>query len=187
MFVPAGANVEEDTLTGNTPLHVAVAVLIVLKNGTSVNKQNVAGETPLNCCCAAFMARRGGTAGVVDLLLLRQGADEKVIADNGLIATGVVGSLFERQETLEETKRVKTNLANAPADRAWHRRGFLVLCLAHCLSGRVELGQGRNHTHATGIAKKVHSGAAPSRAEVDRVRVASMLNGTDLKKIVGFL
>ena len=68
-------------------------------------------------------------------------------------------------------------LTNAPADRAWRRRGFLVLCRAHYPGGRVQLGHWSVHDHDNGIAKRTRSRAGPSRAEAEWAGVASMLMG----------
>lgn len=101
----------------------------------------------------------------------------------------------------EDVERVRGLLANAPADRAWRRRGFLVLCRAYYPTGRVRLGCKSSHT-GVGIAKRTRSSRTEkSRAGADWAGVASMLmrvgpdpvsrmgDGADIifETIVGFL
>ena len=44
----------------------------------------------------------------------------------------MIGLAVEEEDHLvEDVERVRELLANAPADRAWRRRGYLVLCRAH--------------------------------------------------------
>ena len=68
-------------------------------------------------------------------LLLRLGADETITGEEGKTPADVIGEWFDEYEDgdplVEEIKRVRRLLANAPADRAWRRRGYLVLCRAH--------------------------------------------------------
>lgn len=74
-------------------------------------------------------------------------------------------------------------LANAPADKAWRRRCFLVLCRARYPSGRVLLRQVGYHM----IAKRTRSRSEVSRAEVEWAGGASMLMGagTDVISLMG--
>ncbi|CAM9383207.1 unnamed protein product [Pylaiella littoralis] len=205
LLVEAGAQVGAKTKTsGDTPLHLAAvtssleAALVLLKHGASVSTLNNRGEAPLHA--AASKAGRIGTAEVVDILL-RRGADEKLTNSNGKTAGDVVGLALEDDISLaEDVERVRKLLANAPVDRAWRRRGFLVMCRAHFPGGRVQLGQGNDHAHAF-MVKRRRSDVNRSRAEVDWAGVASMLmgmgadpislmgDGADLifETIVGFL
>ena len=65
--------------------------------------------------------------------LLRVGADETIVGENGLKASDLIGAAVEEERRLaEDFERVRKLLANVPADRAWRRRGYLVLfCHAH--------------------------------------------------------
>lgn len=60
-------------------------------------------------------------------LLLRTGADETVVDDQGVAPIGRVGRLGLSRNA----DRVRRLLANAAADRAWRRRGYLAMCRAH--------------------------------------------------------
>lgn len=157
---------------------------------------------------AAARAGTLGTSEAVDILL-RRGADETAVDNDHRTPAYLIGSrLGEAQGSLaEDFERVRELLANAPADRAWRRRGFLVLCRAHYSGGRVRLGcktGGKTTSGGEIVAKRTRSGcrrAEQSRAEADWAGVASMLmgigsdpvslmgDGADiiLEAIVGFL
>ncbi|CAM9113579.1 unnamed protein product [Pylaiella littoralis] len=180
--------------TGDTPLHVAathgklIAVLALLQHGEDVSNQNTARLTPWHL--AAAQAGTLGTAEVVDVLL-RRGADENSINSNGQTAADMIGSRVSEQASVaKDVESVRVLLKNAPADRAWRRRGFLVLCRAHFLGGRVQLRQARSHAHA-GTAKRTCDRAEASRAEVEWAGVASMLvqDGANIifEAVVGYL
>ena len=182
VLVGAGADVEAQ-FNGNrkTPLFLAAkksnvsAVFVLLKHGASVITRNATEQTPLHG--AAAYAGRLRTAEVVDLLL-RRGADENAVDSDGQTPADLVGSEIEEEDRLaEDVERVRRLLANAPADRAWRRRCFLVLCRAYYPGGRVQLGQGSSHGHDAGIAKRTRSCPQPSRAEAEWAGVASMLMG----------
>lgn len=205
VLVEAGANIDlQETLYGDTPLHVAAssscaaAARALLEHGASIGKQNTPGDTPLH-----LATRRAGTrsADVVDLFL-RWGADENAVADDGNTPADLIGSLvLEGDDNVAENiERVRKLLVDAPADRAWRRRGFLVLCRAHYPSGRVQLEHKSTHTHA-GVVKKMCSIAQPTKAEENWAGVVRMLmmvgadpisllgDGADLifEAIVGYL
>ena len=110
-------------------------------------------------------------------ILLRWGADEKIVDRDGRKAASVVGIGAEEQDILADVLSACASylLANAPADCVWRRRRFLVLCRAHYPSGRVQLGCGSMHD--TCIAKRTRSHPRPSRAAAEWAGVASMLMG----------
>ena len=135
VLIEAGANVEARGRHGRTPLHAAAnersqgAVLALLKHGAEVNAKKNGQNTPLHD--AAFHAGRRGTAEVVDVLL-RRGADETIANADGQTPADIARGRFEDRGGLEEDfERVRMLLANAPADRAWRRRGYLAMCRAH--------------------------------------------------------
>ena len=181
VLLEAGANIEQETPIGWSPLHFAAlrcgldAATVLLKHGASVSNQDTVGQTPLHM--AVSKAGRIGTADMVDLLL-RSGADENGLNSEGQRAVDRVGSaIIEEFRVAEDVARVHKLLANAPADRAWRRRGLLVLCRARYRNGRAQLGQ-TIHTGADAVGKRSRSGAEPSRADADWAGVASMLMGT---------
>ena len=60
--------------------------------------------------------------------LLRAGADETIVDDEGRTVAEVIGRGSEEEDSLpQDAELVLELLANAPADRAWRRRGYLVL------------------------------------------------------------
>eukprot|EP00903_Cladosiphon_okamuranus_P009091 g8689.t1 len=169
LLLKAGADVDREDISGDTRLHVALpnsssaTAVALLNHGASATKQNARGHLPLHFAAAAAGLR--GSTKIVDLLL-RKGADEKAISNNGKTAADVVGGRV-RHSYQPEAEDVRKLLANAPADRAWRRRGLLVLCRAHYPSGRVQLGHGSIHAHDAGIAKRTRSHPTPSRTEAD--------------------
>ena len=190
-LVQAGADIDAaDAGEGSTPLHIAAAscrsppfVIALMHHGASVSKKDARGKSPLHAAAEAVNAGKPCTAEVVDLFL-RYGADEKAIDDEGQTAADVVETSVEGQNRrVEDVERVLALLANAPADRAWRRRCFLVLCRARYPRGRVLLRQVGYHM----IAKRTRSRSEASRAEVEWAGVASMLMGagTDVISLMG--
>ncbi|CAM9452242.1 unnamed protein product [Ectocarpus sp. 12 AP-2014] len=133
VFIEAGVDVEGRTSRGRTPFHLAAgsgsraAMLALLQLGVNVNSKDNEEFTPLHSACSF------GHHDAADLLL-RWGADETAVNSQGETVFSMV-----RQEiaiaTTEARRRplevISKLLARAPQDRAWRRRGFLVLCRAH--------------------------------------------------------
>lgn len=117
---------------GLTPLHIAAffrrnnaaRMTALLRNGADVNARDGHGQTPLHIVAAA--AAKPGSAAAVDFLL-RWGADETVTDNYGRTPDELVVD----SDVDDPTKHVQELLANARVDRAWRRRGMLVLCRAH--------------------------------------------------------
>ena len=135
VLIEAGANIEARNSDGWTPLLNASnnasldALTALCRHGAQVNAQDSYLQTPINR--AAAHAGTQGAAEMVDILL-RSGADETIVDDEGYRAANVVADNIEDEDRLaEDVERVHKLLANAPADRAWRRRGYLVLCRAH--------------------------------------------------------
>ncbi|CAM9796013.1 unnamed protein product [Laminaria digitata] len=139
-LLEAGASVARQNFgNGKTPLHLAVerlsldALHALLQHGAPVRALQ-GGEVDRRCDPPIHLATeqggRQGAAEVVDLLL-RWGADEFELDDDGNTAAEVVGAdVLEEQSLARDANRVSDLLANAPADRTWRRRGLLLLCLA---------------------------------------------------------
>eukprot|EP00903_Cladosiphon_okamuranus_P015238 g14084.t1 len=184
VLLGAGADIEAGLGEArHTPLFLVAAksgvpaVAMLLKHGASVSMRSMAGKTPLHA--AAASAGNPGTAEVVDLLL-RRGADEKLVDIDGQTPADVLGSCFQpspEASPVLDVDRVRKLLADAPADRAWRRRGYLVLCRAHYPAGRVRLGHGNIHVHDDSIVKRTRSRAGRSRTEAEWSGVARMLMG----------
>lgn len=65
-------------------------------------------------------------------LLLRSGANETSPNKYGKTAADMAAVCVDEEGQLgDDVERVHELLANAPADRAWRHRGYLVLCRAH--------------------------------------------------------
>lgn len=171
-LVEAGANVHARDDTGATPLHDAakvanqVAVLAFLKHGAEVNAKDNIECVPLHF--AAFSAGRRGTAQMVDLLL-RWGADETAGSEGGETPTDLIGEDVAEQDRLaHDFERVQKLLANAPADRAWRRRGYMVLCRAHL--DRLQMTEGGEEYDGL-------TGRTRSRAELAAAKTSTFGEG----------
>lgn len=142
VLVGAGADIQARTMSGSSALHCAAeeaspeASLALLNLGAEVNAQTDSGETALHHA-AATVGQRRDTVQVVDLLL-RWGADETIVSKQGKTAADRIRTrrLFRTEPGDDE--RARSLLTRAPADRAWRRRGLLVLCHAH--PDRLQLG-----------------------------------------------
>eukprot|EP00903_Cladosiphon_okamuranus_P016932 g15608.t1 len=152
MLVEAGAALHAQNREGCTPLHEGSrvpsheVVSALLNHGVNVNALDHQYLTPLYY--AACKAGKPGSARVVDLLL-KSGADETIVATDRRSPAHVVSlGVKIRHELPEQYEVVRTLLVNAPADRAWRRRGFPTMCRAQ--SGRLETGQEGRATHAGG-------------------------------------
>ena len=163
VLVEAGGNIEVRSRHGMKPLHSAAgqlstdALVALLKHGADVNAKSLNLLSPL--MVAATKAGTQGAAEVVDLLL-RSGADESIADEDGNVAADVMGRAVEEEHRVaEDVERVRKLLANAPTDRAWRRRGYLVLCRAH--PDRVQLRQ-EISTHV-GVAPRTRSGKKMTR------------------------
>lgn len=157
VLVEAGADMEAKDGGGCTPLHNATSqyslegVLALLKHGADIDEPNVQLRTPL-----VFAASNAGTPGAVEMvdLLLKSGADETIVDDQGRAAVDVIGWLtedYDDADVQEEIGRVHQLLTNAPADRNWRRRGYLVLCRAH--PDRVQQRQDIISTHTGAVQR----------------------------------
>lgn len=169
VLVGAGAKIEAQHRYDFTPFHCAAnrlsheALLRLLKHGAVVDARTDLLETPL--ILAATQAGIEGAAEVVESLL-RAGADETMADDQGNKATDVIGAADVEEEgstVVDDVERVRELLANAPADRAWRRRGYLLLCRAH--SDRVQLGQAIDITTRADTRRRTRSHAKLVRTE----------------------
>lgn len=127
LLVGAGADVNARNDEGNTPLmYQSVDVELVttlMGHGALPNFQNEGGKTVLHM---VMRDNRGQTMVAVVDLLLRAGADETLLDNDGNIPE----TCFE-DETLA-AKKARGLLRSAPMDRAWRRRrGLLLMCMAH--------------------------------------------------------
>ncbi|CAN0016333.1 unnamed protein product [Scytosiphon promiscuus] len=149
LLAEAGANMDDDSCVyGDTALGVAAAkggvraASALLRHGADINfkasRYDGRGQTPL--LLAAYQA--GTRATIVETVdfLLRQGADETMVDQDGKSAIDLAGTKRHGQNASHrhDVERVRTLLRNAPADRTWRRRGWLVLYRAHPERVRLE-------------------------------------------------
>lgn len=139
VLIEAGADMEIEDDDDCTPFldacsnHCHQAALALFQHGANIEARDIRGETALQI--AARQAGREGVSAIVNLLL-RCGSDETAVNRNGRTAAEIVGHHIEYAACplkKEDVDRVRELLANAPADRAWRRRGYLVLCKARLL------------------------------------------------------
>ena len=154
VLIEAGASTEARNSYNQTPLHVAAGrlnltmVRAFLKHGLDANDRCQYAQTPLHEAAVRAVSeprRRREAADVVDLLL-RSGADETLVDDDGKTAGDLANEELEENTESEDededelegdtkhevaVERVRALLANAPADKAWRRRSCWVLCRAH--------------------------------------------------------
>ena len=132
--INAGADTERKTSNSSTPLLSAAsftackAVCVLLRHGSAVNARDCEGHTALHWFC---YKRIEGLEAAVDLLL-RWGADEMTLDEDGQTAADALSEPNDEESQLsqDEIERVRLLLARAPADRGWRRRGWLVMVSA---------------------------------------------------------
>lgn len=165
-LVGAGA-VQAPSAYGSTPLHFAAtwsnaeATLALLRHGAAVSPQTIVGETPLH-----WVAEYAGFPGSSETVavLLRWGADETMEDAHGCTPGDKLGRNVDESEVVEdEIERVRALLRRAPAERAWRRRGFLVLCRAH--PDRVRRLTRQHRRRATDEAVRTAAPKTRSRAK----------------------
>ena len=157
---------------GMTPFHTAVysrnyrGILALLHKGADINVKDDDGMSPLHAVCKFSALNR--SVDVADFLL-RRGADETVRDNNGQTAEDLIEGDGSPQG------RLRRLLTNAQADRAWRRRGMLVMCRSRrdkVLGGDQERGASKFQCQASGSALasgKARSLAADGRAMLMQV------------------
>lgn len=163
-LLEAGADIEARNNFGLTPLHFTAstgsceAMLELLRHESNVHAKDNSDQQPLHWAC-----RRGKTAAAD--LLLRWGADETVADNDGRTASDEIPEVPEKgsKEYLRGLERLVMLLHSAAEDRAWRRRGFLVLCREHPDRSRL-LVESKNKTGAIGWQQD-HPGDGPSRKQ----------------------
>ena len=129
-LVEGGADIEARNRAGKTPLYISAcfgsraSVLALLRLGADANTRLGHGLTPLHGVC------RAGNLAVADLLL-RWGADETAVNKYGKTARQEIPYAQASEQHRPTLERLAKLLARAPQDRAWRRRGFIVMCRAH--------------------------------------------------------
>lgn len=149
-LVEAGANIEaemSDQTDGLVPLLFAAdkgnceAMVALLGHGADVNKRDNDGNGPLHRVCkfASNNNNNNNNRAVETLgLLLRWGADETATNNSGRTPVQSIGT------GVDPNGHLRRLLENASADRAWRRRGLLVLCRA-LYSDEARVGMGTEY------------------------------------------
>lgn len=135
LLLEAGANIEGKTIGGVTPLASASfkgnlqSMRILLQHNANVNTRSGKGATPLHMT----VDKPNCSEAAVDLLL-RSGADETIKDEDGHTPVDVLGNNSRLVPDVGE--RIRHLLKNAPRDRKWRRRGWLVMLRARMLKAR---------------------------------------------------
>ncbi len=189
-LIEAGANIEaqDPEFFHHTPLLRAAegnspnAILALLRRGARIDVRAGDGETALHLAC---YDKRGDRLEATVDVLLRWGADETALNDLDHCPGGPTPADrlkewedFDLDEcvwyaTDDEIERTRVLLSRAPADRAWRRRGWLVMLRAR-KAGQGKRWAGSNDDAAGeegGSEKKknenTQSGGGQGRATVD--------------------
>lgn len=130
-LIEAGAKIDACDAYRTTPLYTAVfhdscaAVRVLLQLGAQVDKKcQLEQLTPLHAACEQ------SNPDAADLLL-RWGADETATDDEGNTPSSKIPAIDRAaKDDRPRLERLSKLLSRAPQDRAWRRRGFLVMCRA---------------------------------------------------------
>lgn len=163
-LIEGGADTDFRSIGGFTALLLAASktgpchedILALLREGAGVNARNQADMTALHFAC-----RRSNVVALE--ILLRWGADEALISDDGRTAMDEVG--FDDCGNEADDGRIRRMLARAPADRSWRRRSWLVLCRS--CPDRVNLTSGTEPIADSGEGRIRGDGLAKA-AKTDR-------------------
>ncbi|CAB1110438.1 unnamed protein product [Ectocarpus sp. CCAP 1310/34] len=134
-LVDRGAKVDVQDLRGCTPLHIACkklkcsAIHTLLRSGADIQALDNSQYSPLHCPVCRIKHRYS----VCDLahsvnLLLRWGADDNVVNSYGKTVGEVLQGYSANLSRFRNSMLVRLLLSKAPQDKAWRRRGWLVLC-----------------------------------------------------------
>ena len=148
---------------GKTPLHLAAqngchrVIPALLHRGADPTKTSWDGETPLHAVC---VRQKAGVAAAVDLLL-RRGASESALDGDGETPAQALEHLHAPGDfcSPDELQLVRDLLANAPADRVWRRRCWLIM-----LRARAEREAVARSTDVNGVNGEAEEAGGVSKA-----------------------
>ena len=204
VLLAAGVDVDAASIAGMTPLFHAArperqvgATQALLEAGANVNVCDRGWSTALHAAC------ENSRVGAVELLL-RWGADETRTKEDGNKPFDVIGEWLgevdgavlddDDRERSADDQRIRQMLVRAPADRAWRRRGWLVLCRS--CPARVQLATDDDSSRSTKAAKVsvedsggVGDGAGDETIDLGRLveRVVGLDVDGVFRLVVGFL
>ena len=188
-----GANVGRTMEGEYTPLGLAAAkgdisaMIPLIAYGAGVNTPDCYGYTPLHVACEDCV-----DLAVVDFLL-RSGADETATDKDGKTPADLI------DESDPEAEAVRLLLARAPTDRAWRRRGWLVMLRSRTLKARAaggdggssgSSGDGGDGGAAGARSVKQRGGAGGGKERFDLSAAVEWLGGVEegvFRNVVGFL
>lgn len=145
---------------------------VLLRLGAGVNIKNNRGWTPLHAAC-----RKGNVDSAA--VLLRWGADETIVTNSGKSCSQYIPDIaLANDQDRPRLEHLTKLLAQAPQDRAWRRRGFLIMCRAY--RGRIRLVV---EVHDTGDEGVGHPWERPScRVRRRQMKVEVGLDGAHADK-----
>lgn len=134
------------------------AMLVLLQKGVKED----GGESWLTALHRVCAESPKNTETAVDLLL-RWGADETALNENDKTPAELLTSDNEDDESLSQdgVERVRLLLARAPADRAWRRRGWLVMIRARNVKDNAK----EDKEAASAVAEKKEGGDKEKEGE----------------------
>ncbi len=142
-------SLEAEDHEGRTALHLAAGhrlgsdgtLLALLEGGASIEARCAAGETPLHKACKALRVSAVQQ-------LLRFGANEATVDAEGRTPAALASAIFRSQcpgMFRDMLQIILGLLAAAPADKAWRRRGWLLM-----LRNRSRLREGEEQEESVG-------------------------------------
>ncbi|CAN0123740.1 unnamed protein product [Pylaiella littoralis] len=178
------------TFKGLTPLRYAaikgnlIGITALLQKGANMNAKLDNGLTPLHILCKASTTSTALRSQAVADVLLRCGADETVADNDGNTPIDLIA------DRAKNSRRLQRVLTNAPVDRAWRRRGFLVMSRAFSDRALINSGKGRSGKVRRGGAGRGRRGGSVGRgsglASV-LTRVVELDDDSIFRTVVGYL
>lgn len=142
VLLNAGANVNANRDGDERPIHLACSapnvdiMITLMRRGADISARDNNGRTPLHvaafeCVCEDWNIRR------VDLLP-RAGADENAHDDNDQTPMELIRRQCSETRYEYSLPRVSRALERAPEDRAWRRRGTVLMCRTFAAERKAE-------------------------------------------------